>query len=295
VTINARALEHALRKMFTSPLAEVRAMGEEMRQVSSARLPTLIKYVERVTYHEDLARRMSEAAACLDSGTEAQDWCVLTPAGEEGEARVLAAGLYRYGSCSFASALAKVRGSTAQEKAELAERLLGGRGRFDMPPRELEYAGVSVDLILDQGGYFELKRHRMMSLSAQPLSTRLGYAIPRRLSAAGLEADYRRAMDAAAKMYEALAGEFPDVAGYIVPNGYNRRCLMEMNLRSAMHLCALRSAPNAHFSMRRVAQRLAEQIRAVYPILGGYLLPYAGETWQSVEAENFSAVQQPAQ
>ena len=45
----------------------------------------------------------------------------------------------------------------------------------------------------------------------------------------------------------------------MVPNGYNRRVLMEMNLRSALHLVTLRGAANAHFSMRRAAQRIAER------------------------------------
>ena len=141
----------------------------------------------------------------------------------------------------------------------LAAVLLGRRKRHDIPLRELEYATYTVDLTLDQGGYFELKRHRMMTQTPQALSTRLGYALPRAMVEAGMESAYRKAMNAAHSAWTRLAAELPHAASYVVPNGYNRRVLMEMNLRSALHLVSLRGAANAHFSIRRAAQRIAER------------------------------------
>ena len=81
-----------------------------------------------------------------------------------------------------------------------------------------------------------------------------------------------------------------------MPNGFNRRVLLQFNLRSALHLVGLRGAANAHFSMRRAAQRIGEELRAASPLLGAYLVPDGqglsadpGETWQSVEARHFAA------
>jgi thymidylate synthase ThyX len=290
MTVNARALEHALRKMLSHPLAEVRQIGEEMKQVAQARLPTLIKYVGKVEYLEETARRLEEdARAAVPEAETGGDWCALSGCGPEGEARVLAAALYRYGGFSFARAQALVRAADPAGRERLAEDLLGVRGRHDIPLRELEYAAFTIDLVLDQGGYFELKRHRMMTQTVQPLTTALGYSLPRRMVEAGMEASYRAAMDAAHHAYTRLARELPAAAAYVVPNGYNRRVLLETNLRSAMHLVSLRSAPNAHFSMRRVAQRIAAEIRAVSPVLGRYLETYPNETWQQVEADHFAA------
>jgi len=56
-----------------------------------------------------------------------------------------------------------------------------------------------------------------------------------------------------------------------VPNGFYRRVLLRMNLREAFHFCELRSAENAHFSIRCIALDLAEQIRTAYPLLGSFL------------------------
>jgi thymidylate synthase ThyX len=168
---------------------------------------------------------------------------------------------------------------------QLAETLLGNLDRHDIPLRELEHAGYTFDVTLDQGAYFELKRHRMMTQTPQNLTTRLGYAVPRLLIAAGLEQDFHHAMDLASETYEALHRFNPEVASYVVPNAYNRRVLLTTNLRSAAHLISLRSAPNAHFSIRRIARRMAEQIQAVTPLLGSYLRLPEGETWQQIETE----------
>jgi thymidylate synthase ThyX len=289
MTVNARALEHALCKMLSHPLAEVRQTGEEMRQVAAARLPTLIKYVDRVAYLEETGRRLAESAhGVVETADAAEDWCRLVGFDAGGEERVLAAALYRYGGFSFERAREVVRSAGPEGRAKLAADLLGARGKHDIPLRELEYAAYTIDITLDQGGYFELKRHRMMTQTVQTLSTALGYAIPRRMVEAGMETSYREAMNTAHQAYQRLAEVLPDAASYVVPNGYNRRVLLETNLRSAMHLVNLRSAPNAHFSMRRAAQRIGEEIRAVSPVLGRYLDANPGETWQQVETEHFT-------
>ncbi|MGZ6347468.1 MAG: FAD-dependent thymidylate synthase, partial [Anaerolineales bacterium] len=159
-------------------------------------------------------------------------------------------------------------------------------GEHDSPLRELEHTTYTFELLLDQGGYAELKRHRMMTQTPQSLTTRLGYAIPYRIVEAGFKTPYCSAMEKAAETYEELANRNPYIASYIVPNGYNRRVLFTINLREAFVFCQLRSAANAHYSMRRVAQRVAGEIRRVHPLLSKYM-PMPEETWQDVESQFF--------
>ena len=161
-------------------------------------------------------------------------------------------------------------------------------GEHDQPLRELEHTAYTFDVVMDQGAYFEVKRHRMMTQSPQELTTREGYAVPRRMVKAGFEDEYRSAMEIARMGYEQLASWNPAVASYVVPNGYNRRVLLTMNLREAYQFCSLRSAPNAHFSMRRVALRIANEIFTQHPALAAFMQLPQGETWQKIDAEHFS-------
>jgi thymidylate synthase ThyX len=300
MTANARVLENAIRKMLSHPLAEVRQIGEEVKRVAKAETPTLVKYAESVPYLVETGNNLYHEAALMrspkspDFGSALttgvvglqlpKDWLTLIDFDSEGEMKVLAAALYRFGEMPFATVLNRVRAMTEVERGQLAESLLGRMDRHDTPLRELEHTTYSFDLILDQGGYAEFKRHRMMTQTPQPLTARLGYEVPRRIAEAGFEVRYRSTMDAAAAMYEKLSDWNPHVASYIVPNGFKRRVLFTMNLREAYAFCQLRAAANAHFSMRRVAQRVAEEIRRVHPLLAKYMhLP--GEGWQEIEEE----------
>jgi thymidylate synthase ThyX len=94
-------------------------------------------------------------------------------------------------------------------------------------------------------------------------------------------------MESAAGLYEKLYEINPYVAQYVVPNGFNRRVLAQFNLREAYAFCQLRSAANAHFSIRRVAQRMYEEMARVHPLLTNYMKLH-DETWQSVEEGYFT-------
>ena len=93
-------------------------------------------------------------------------------------------------------------------------------------------------------------------------------------------------MKSAAETYARLYEFNPQVAQYIVPNGYNRRVLAQFNLREAYAFCQLRSASNAHFSIRRIAERMYEELKRVHPLLTKYM-HLSEETWQNVEENHF--------
>jgi thymidylate synthase ThyX len=161
--------------------------------------------------------------------------------------------------------------------------------KYDVPLRELEYSTYTFDLIMDQGAYAEFKRHRMMTQTPQRLTTRLGFATPRLVTEAGFGSQYEAAMQSAENMFEKLYAVNPKLAQYVVPNGFNRRVLAEFNLREAFAFCQLRSAANAHFSIRRVAQRMYEELCHVHPLLTKYM-KLNDETWKGVEENYFTEV-----
>lgn len=286
MTANARVIENTIRKMLSHELAEVREIGEKTKEVSKAETPTLVKYADAVPYLVETCKEVGE----VDAGewrVESGDWCSLNDYDRNGEVKVLAAALYRFGEMAYADALSHVESLDEESKTRLAESLLGRLGRYDVPLRELEYCTYTFDLVMDQGAYAEFKRHRMMTQTPQRLTTRLGYATPRLMVEAGFGSRYEAAMEAASQTFEKLREFSPAVAQYVVPNGFNRRVLAQFNLREAYAFCQLRSAANAHFSIRRVAQRMYEEMARVHPLLTRFMkLPE--ETWQGVEEGYFT-------
>jgi thymidylate synthase ThyX len=289
MTANARVLEHAIRKMLAHPLAEVRAIGGQVRTAAEREIPTLLKYANPTPYLSETPVELARKASSLPAG-RSKDWFRLVEEDPDGELKVLAGGLYPFGTGSFEQALDHVRGLAEPERRALAETLLSRLGRFDDPLRALEHMTFTAEVTIDQGAYFELKRHRLMTQSPQRLTASLGFAVPRLFAQAGIEEAYRRAMEAAADAYEHLREWNPEVAAYVVPNGFNRRVLMTFNLRQAYHLAELRAAANAHFSMQRLALRLADEMRRAAPMVSGFLRLPQGVNWQGVEAEHFVQV-----
>jgi len=291
MTANARVIENVIRKMLSHPLKEVRQIGEKTREAAKMEVPTLVKYADAVPYLVETIGELTLTTHPSPSGKGGgvRDWCALIDYDKDGEQKILAAALYRFGEMSYADALTHVRALGAPELGLLAESLLGKLGRYDVPLRELEYSTYTFDLIMDQGAYAEFKRHRMMTQTPQRLTTRLGYAIPRLITEAGFGSKYEAAMEAAIQMYEKLHAFNPDVAQYIVPNAFNRRVLAQFNLREAFAFCQLRSAANAHFSIRRVAQKMYEEMNRVHPLLTQYM-KLRGETPESVEENYFTQV-----
>jgi thymidylate synthase ThyX len=291
MTANARALEHAITKLLSHELQEVRDIGLQLKEVAQAEVPTLVKYAESAPHFQETARAL-EGVKLPDSrdataGSQPSPDCVLIEYDSEGENKVLAAAVYRFGRLSYTECLQYVKGLRADERNGLAAQLLGRLGPHDIPLRELEHCSYTFDLVMDQGAYAEFKRHRMMTQTPQLLTAELGYSTPRLMVEAGLSSEYSAAMDAALRMYRPLKNLSPQVAQYIVPNGFHRRVLARFNLREAYAFCELRTAPNAHFSIRKIAAGVAEQIRRVHPLLTGFMR-LGGETSLDLRKEHFA-------
>jgi thymidylate synthase ThyX len=292
MTANARVFESMIRKMLSHELTEVREIGEKVKEVALGETPTLVKYANAVPYLSETIHEFNNRQSSVVS-RQSEDWCALIDHDPDGEHKILAAAIYRFGEMSYADALAYVKNLSDLELEELAKSLLGRLDKFDVPLRELEYSSYTFDLVMDQGAYAEFKRHRMMTQTPQRLTTRLGHATPRLITEAGFGSRYEAAMESADKMFEKLYTVSPSLAQYVVPNGFNRRVLAQFNLREAFAFCQLRSASNAHFSIRRVAQRMYEEICHVHPLLAKYM-KLNDETWKGVEQDYFTEVQTEA-
>ena len=275
--------------MLSHPLSEVRKIGQEIKKVSLEAIPTLVKYADRNEYLIQIENEITERSSKVVSNSPSHDdWCVCTDYDPDGEYQIMAALLYRFSDLSYQEAYKHISQLPRQDLINISNSLLGNLGKHDIPVREMEYAQISFDLVIDQGAFFELKRHRMMTQTTKPFSPQLGYAIPKIISDAYLLDNFQTAMEQAERAYQDIYKILPHSAAYILPNAFNRRVLLKMNLRTALHLITLRAAPNAHFAIRRTAKRIAEEIQNKYPLFAPYFKNHTDETWQSLEKNFFT-------
>ena len=264
ITFNSRTLMHALVKMLSSPIAEVREIGKEMEKASREALPTLTGNPKPSAYLEEARIQFHSGLWNQRSGLGKKVNLVSYETGAL--EKILSSFLYKYSGLSFEDAKKRASSMSADECRATINKALE-KIHKEPPMREFEHAYYTFDLVMDQGAYCEFKRHRMLTLTSQEPTVHLGYHTPEDIMKAGLEPEYSSALEKASEAFRAMEENFPYAAGYIATNAHYRRCLATLNLRELNHFIRLRSTPWAHFTIREVAKGMLEEIQKVHPDL----------------------------
>lgn len=282
MTINGRALEHLLTKMFSHPLEEAREIAKLMKEEALKIIPTLIKYADYNAYMAETDRAMRQLAKGIFSADRGQPTAncrlptadqpvVLVRYPEDAEEQLVAAILYGYTNQPMTQVIEKVRKLDREEKERVIDEYLKRRGRYDQPLRALEHLYYTFDILVDYGAFRDIHRHRMATQTRQDLTIDHGYETPEELVRYGLKDTFDLSMEQAAEAYRQIAKDFPLEAQYIVPLAYRIRVLFTWNLRELYHFIQLRSARQGHISYRRIAQLVYKELEKVHPLLARYI------------------------
>lgn len=277
LTANARALEILISKLLSSPLAEVRRVGGEMRDAALTVAPTLVKYAapseHRRTLTADVGDGMRRVYTPPEEGVSST-MVVSQPVrlvryDKDALERIALALSYESsqpGLHAFA-VMDALRYASPPEVQAIVGAACARRGPHDPPPRGFEATSMTFELMLDFGAWRDLQRHRMLTPAVQRLSCRLGFDTPFELQDLGHAEPYQTALLAAREVWEEMEEAHPLEAQYAVPLGYRVRALWTLNLRELFHVIELRSARQGHQSYRRIAQGLYRTAVAVHPWL----------------------------
>jgi thymidylate synthase ThyX len=283
-TVNARQLAHGISKMLSHPLKEMNDIGEELKKEASCVLPSLLKYADK----NDYICGTNEALQSFNFMSNSFDGekVRIVNAPKNPEDIIISSILYKYGNVDFQKASEKVSSMSDMEKEKIIDSYLCKMGEFDSPMRELEHQIFSFDIVMDYGAFRDLQRHRICTQTNQLFTSDLGYDVPADIIAAGVEAEYRMAMERAKEVYEKVREKYPLQAQYLLPLGFRKRFLITMNLRELYHFIKLRTTPMAHDSYRRIACKVYEIMKEKYPLLSKYITcNYSQEELGRLKAE----------
>jgi hypothetical protein len=178
--------------------------------------------------------------------------------------------LYRVSQAPYRKILAVVKDWSEKQKQDTIEVGFRKRGPHDELIKEFRsgYAFV-FDILMDIGGWRDMHRHRRCQQVQQNFTTAHGYDVPPVLGEAGLEQDYRSAMNAVKEDIEKLRKSSQEAALYAIPFGFRVRCLFKMDYAEAEYLSKLRSGVKGHWSYRIVAWQMKQQLAKRHSYLGG--------------------------
>jgi len=283
-TVNARQLSHAISKLLSHPLKEMNDIGEMLKAGGRKVLPSLLEFAEKKSYVCDTQESMQS----YDFGGNDFDGEKVKLVGvpENPEDMIVASILYRFSNRPFDKIAREVAIMGDFDKERVLDSYLGKMGEFDYPMRELEHESFSFEIVMDYGAFRDLQRHRICTQTNPLFTADLGYDVPKDVVAAGVETEYRLAMEKAKVVYDRVREKYPWEAQYLLPLGFRKRFLITMNLRELYHLIKLRTIPLAHDSYRRIAYRVYEILKERYPLLAKYIVcNYSEEELGRLKAE----------
>ncbi|MFH1521379.1 MAG: FAD-dependent thymidylate synthase [archaeon] len=283
-TVNARQLSYAISKLLSHPLKEMNDIGEKLKAEGGKVLPSLLRHSDKKDYFCQTQENLQTFNFEDNSFDGEKVKLVSSP--ENPEDVIIPSILYRYGNCSFAEAERRVALMSSLDKEGIIDGYLGKMGDFDYPMRELEHQYFTFDVVMDYGAFRDLQRHRICTQTNPIFTSDLGYDVPNDIVVAGVEAEYRLAMEKAKDVYEKVRKKYPLQAQYLLPLGFRKRFLITMNLRELHHFIKLRTTPMAHDSYRRIARRIYEIINEKYPLMSKYIVcNYSQEELGRLKAE----------
>lgn len=274
MTANARVLEHAIQKMVSHELSEIRQIGESLKEVCQGAVPTLVKYADYNPYMAEtqgVLQGLAEEVGVSGTVADEESYTRLLEYPEEPESSLAAAILYPLSDISYEELRKRLSALPEDRRQNVIEESLRRLDRFDIPIRQMEHLNYTFECLVDQGAYLDLKRHRMCTQSVQRPTILHGFVIPDLIKDADTYEDYLAGIERAESSFDRFSVEFPNEAPYFVLNAHRRRLLWTLNLREIMHVVKLRSAPNGHFTYRRVAQQMFNEVQRVHPYIAKFI------------------------
>ena len=272
VTMNARSLEHAIRKLLSSDIDEERSIGQVLKSEGQRIVPTLIKYADRNEYMVATAQvQREESLPYTEPANGVTVEAELVHVDTDAEAKIATALLYKFANQSYLSLWDRVQEMSDEERRRIIGQALERLGTHDVPVRELEMVDYTFDLLMDYGAYREYKRHRIQTYIPQPPTVDHGYLVPSLVQEAGLQDRFETAMGQSQDGFHALYPDLPRIAEYLVTHAHKRRVLAKLNLRECYHLFKLRTGPQAHFSLVSVIKAAMDKATEQHPHLFNHL------------------------
>ena len=278
VSMNARSMEHAIRKLLSANLAEENDIGQIIKEQGRIITPTLIRYAEPNEYLERTREGMSTLTSSqLHQSASKRDPSEIHTAmlwyDDNAQVRLVVSLLFAHSLLSYSEIWEVVTRMSLEVQQSIVETALENLGPHDAPIRELEMTDYSFEFLMDYGAYREFKRHRMQSYIAQPLTVDLGYICPPLIQESGFERMFQDAMDVSASVFDRIQDSKVNdrVAEYVVTHAHRRRILSKMNLRECYHFFKMRTQPQAHFTIQEAATQAMQLVENVHPLLLRYV------------------------
>lgn len=270
MTVNARTLEHMLRRFKSSELAEIRDLGELLYETVHPLSPSIIKYTEATPYDTEREKMIRETLSKYEKKLLSSNYdqipVKLHHVTKDPDTVLCASLIYNYSGSDFSSCYESAKSLTTNQKKDLIKASLCSRDCYDKVERAFETVEFVFELIVSATNYAQLKRHRMSSQLMQDYDTELGYTIPPSIIETGQTRLFSEIMKRSEDFYYLVEKNYPSVKNYALTNAHRRRVLMKLNARELYHFISLRDDEHAQWDIRETAKEMKVLAESAAPL-----------------------------
>ncbi len=260
MTVNARTLEHMLRRFRASKIGEVRELAQKIYDAVHPLSPSIIKYTDPSIYdtHRDIL--VSNTIEKLRGKVAIDSWdqvpVKLVKTTKKADTVLCAAILYNYNGGDMESCLGSASRLTKKMKEELIKSTLKNRECWDRVERAFEMVEFEYELVVSASNYAQLKRHRISTQIVQDYDVFLNYTVPPSVVETGMTPVFSEVMKRSGEFYDTIKKVYPSSKNYALTNAHRRRVLLKLNARELYHFVSLRDDEHAQWDIRETASEM---------------------------------------
>ncbi len=268
LTINARNLEFAFRRFASNSSSEIRQLGQKMYGLVHDIAPSIILFSEAndfdmLTYGE--IGKVGEGLLRPVKGRKGKEVELVnyTRAADE---ILVAALLHTTKQLPYKDCLTMAKKMGKGAKVKLVESCFKYAEFYDRPVREFEFVDLTFDMVVSAACFGQLKRHRMMSITAQQYDPNLGVTMPPSIKKAGAEKEFNKIIKITNAAYSKINKISSLAAQYVLTNAHRKRTLVEINARELYHFSRLREDPHAQWDILNLSAEMTAQAKKAMPL-----------------------------
>jgi flavin-dependent thymidylate synthase len=266
MTCNARNLELVIRRFASSDVDELQTIGKKLYQRAVKVAPSVILFVEKNKFDSETYKDFIKFNH-RDTETQRKNQASkLVDYTENGDEKLIASIICKVRSCSYESALHRVKKMPDKQQLEYIKTAFKHAQLYDTVLREFEHCYLTYELVVSASSFAQLKRHRLATITTQAYNPDLGVTIPHTIRESKQTRLFNRVIEKTEKTYYKIYKQMPQIAPYILTQAHRRRILLTINVRELYHIARLRMDATAQWDIRELTVKMVKQAQKVMPI-----------------------------
>jgi thymidylate synthase ThyX len=276
MTINARSIEHLLRRLSNVNLLEAKEIRDKLLKEVRAISPSLIRYVDTDSFYINLQKIKTELFISEKVKGELKksqkSKTKVEVIGEDMEERILAALVFNKYPQDYSALIEKLKAIPNGEKSHLFERIFEDIKAFHQVPKEFEMVDFTVQCSVSASCFAQLKRHRLMTIIRSEYKPEQGFVTPSVIAEIGEQQKYGEVLKSLEKIYNKLELFREGLGSYALTNAHRVNVVFKINLRELYHFSRLRSDQHAQWEIRELSQLIDTEVRKILPNAAKWLM-----------------------